>query len=72
MIIKAGTFFALLLAAASAGVALFFFASLSGASPHRDVAGEHALRERDGRRMTRLPRPEGEGAGIAVQLACAG
>ena len=73
VIIKAGASLALLLAVASAGVALFFFfASLPGASPHRDVAGEQGLRERHGRGMTPMPHPEVKGAGIAPPLAAAG
>jgi hypothetical protein len=73
VIIKAGTSLALLLAVASAGVALFFFyASLPGARPHQEVAGEQALRERHGRGMTPMAHPEVKGAGIAPPLAAAG
>jgi len=73
VIIKAGTSLALLLGVASAGVALFFlYASLPGAKPHREVAGEQVLRERHGRGMTPVARPEVKGAAIAPPSAAPG
>jgi len=74
VIIKAGTSLALLLALASASLVLFFFyASLPGARPHREeVSAEQALRERRGRGINPMPRPEGQGIGTTVQLAAAG
>ena len=71
VIIKAGASLALLLGVASAGVALFFFfyASLPGAKPHLEVAGEQASRERHGRGMTPVAQPEVKGAAIAPPLA---
>jgi hypothetical protein len=59
-IIKAGTSLALLLAVASAGLAVFFlYTSLPGTRPHREVTAEQALRERRGGEFTPLPHPEG-------------
>ena len=73
VIIKAGTSIALLLAVASAGVALFFlYASLPGAKPHREVAGEQTLSEHHGSGLTPMPHPDVKGAGIAPPLAAAG
>ena len=73
MIVKAGTSVALPLAVASAGVALFFFyASLPGAKPYREVAGERALREHHGSGLTPMPHSEVKGACIAPPLAAAG
>jgi len=73
VIIKAGTSLALLLALASAGLVLFFFyPSLPVAKPYREVAAEQALRERGGRGLTSMPRPEVKGTGIAALLAAAG
>jgi hypothetical protein len=72
-IIKAGTSLALLLAVASAGLALFFlYTSLPGARPHREVAAVQPSRERRGRANTPMPRPEGEGVGTSAQLAAVG
>jgi len=69
MIVKAGTSLALLLAVVSAGLALFFFyASLPGLRPHREVSAEQALAQRRG---TLKPRPEREGTGTAAQLSAA-
>jgi hypothetical protein len=73
VIIKAGTSLALLLAVASAGVALFFFyVSLPGTKPHREIVAEQASRERHSRGMTPMSHPEVKGAGIAPPLAAAG
>ena len=73
VIVKAGTSLAFLLAVVSAGLVLFFFyPSLPVAKPYREVAAEQALRERGGRGLTSMPRPEVKGIGIAALLAAAG
>jgi len=72
VIVKAGTSLACLLAVLCAGLMLFFYASLPVAKPYREVAAEQALRKRDGRGLTSMPRPEVKGTGIAALLAAAG
>jgi len=72
VIVKAGTSLAFLLPVVSAGLVLFFYASLPVAKPYREVTAEQALHERGRRGLTSMPLPEVKGTGIAALLAAAG